>query len=120
VPPKARGYWLRSTSPKISCHERARFYDRGSNRINPGADPVLQPRADSFGGLPLKDLSVFVLPRRMKAGEEVAGWTVPPTLVRLSNHQAVSDRVLDDFRTIFDASPFQDPNAIGADRFYAQ
>ena len=38
----------------------------------------------------------------------------------ISNHQAVSDGVLGDFRTVFDAELFQDPSAIGADRFGAE
>jgi hypothetical protein len=53
----------------------------------------------------------------MQAGKRVAGWTMPPAVGTFSNHQPVSDRVLDDFRTIFNAELFQDPSAIGADRF---
>jgi len=52
----------------------------------------------------------------MKAGKKVAGWTVSSTFGTFSNHQAVSDRVLDDGRTIFNAELFQDPGAIGAER----
>ncbi len=38
---------------------------------------------------------MFVLARgRLKAGKEVAGWTVGPTFGAFSNHQTVSDRVL--------------------------
>ena len=50
---------------------------------------------------------MFVLARgRLKAGKEVAGWTVGPTFGAFSNHQTVSDRVLDDCRTILDAELF--------------
>src|SRR3981189_2402287 len=57
---------------------------------------------------------------RLKARKEVAGWRVPATFGTNSNHKAISDRVLDDLRTIFNVELFQDPSAIGADRFCAE
>ena len=55
---------------------------------------------------------MFVLQEGGKRGCRLAS----PTLGAFSNHQTVSDRVLDDGRTIFSAELFQDPGTIGAER----
>lgn len=67
-----------------------------------------------------RSVGVSLTGRRLKAGKEVAGWTIAPTFGTFSNHQAISDRVQDDLRTILNAELFQDASAIGADRLCAE
>jgi hypothetical protein len=87
--------------------------------VDPDADHVSPPQADSSVGRRLKDLSVFVLQggRRLGGGLRLVGHLIFGTF---SNHQAVSGRVLNDFRTIFNAELYQDPSAISADCFGAK
>jgi len=42
------------------------------------------------------------------------------TFGRYSNYKAVTDRILDDLRAVLHAELFENPSAIGADRFYAE
>lgn len=89
-------------------------------RVNPFADPAHQPLADSRVGRRLKDLSVFVLQGGGRQETRVRDRAARSTWGAHSNYQAVSDRVLDDFRAILGAELFEDAPAIGADRFCAE